>query len=84
MDSTQEIDSTDRRILRALQRAGRQSFVDLAAEIGLTESPCLRRVKRLEETGVISGYAAELSQRSLGLDDAITSPLFFLVLEGAF
>ena len=68
MDSTQEIDSTDRRILRALQRAGRQSFVDLAAEIGLTESPCLRRVKRLEETSVISGYAAELSQRSLGLD----------------
>lgn len=67
-ESATELDSIDRRILRALQRAGRQSFVELAAEVGLTESPCLRRVKRLEEAGVIAGYAAGLDQRSLGLD----------------
>lgn len=63
-----ELDATDRRILRVIQGAGRISFVDLAGEIGLSESPCFRRVKRMETEGVIAGYAAELDQRHLGLE----------------
>ncbi len=46
---------------------GRISNVDLAERVGLSESPCFRRVRRLEEKGVISGYQARLDQRKLGL-----------------
>lgn len=67
-DDARPLDATDRRILRTLQGAGRISFVDLAAEVGLSESPCFRRVKRMEEDGVITGYAAEVDQRRLDLD----------------
>ena len=67
-ESSPELDAVDRRILRVVQAAGRISFVELATAIGLSESPCFRRVKRMESTGVISGYAAEVDQRHLGLD----------------
>lgn len=65
----QTLDATDYRILRALQRNGRMSNVELANEVGLSPSPCLRRVKLLEESGVISDYAAILdgSKLELGL-----------------
>lgn len=62
------LDALERRILTALQTAGRMSNVELAQHIGLSESPCLRRVKQLEEAGIIAGYAAVVDQRKLGLD----------------
>jgi Lrp/AsnC family transcriptional regulator, leucine-responsive regulatory protein len=61
------IDATDRRILGALQRDGRMSNVALAEEVNLSPSPCLRRLKRLEESGVIAGYRAVLDRRRVGL-----------------
>lgn len=54
------------RILDALQRNGRLSNVDLAEQVGLSPSPCLRRVRDLEEDGYIQGYAAILDRRKLG------------------
>jgi Lrp/AsnC family leucine-responsive transcriptional regulator len=63
----EEIDSTDLRILRALQRDGRMPNVALAEEVNLSPSPCLRRLKRLEDRGVIAGYRAVLDRRRVGL-----------------
>ena len=54
-------------ILRTLQADGRISNVDLAERVGLSESPCFRRVKQLESANVIRGYSARLDQRALGL-----------------
>lgn len=62
-----EYDRTERRILEVLQQHGRMSNVELAQAVGLSESPCLRRVRSLEETGVIAGYGARLDQRLVGL-----------------
>lgn len=56
------------RILRVLQQQGRISNVELANRVGLSESPCLRRVRMLEESGVILGYGAVVDRRKLGLD----------------
>ncbi|MGR6466383.1 Lrp/AsnC family transcriptional regulator [Rhizobium sp. PAMB 3182] len=60
------LDAIDRRILRVLQRNARISNVDLAKEVGLSPSPCLRRVKLLEEAGVISRYVAVLDPEKVG------------------
>lgn len=62
-----KLDAYDRRILNALQRDGRLTNVQLADEIGLSASPCLRRVRHLEDTGVIRGYQAALDAETLGL-----------------
>lgn len=67
MPDTPTLDTTDRQILRHLQADGRQSNVALAEAIGLSESPTFRRVRQLEERGLISGYAALVDQRRLGL-----------------
>jgi Lrp/AsnC family transcriptional regulator, leucine-responsive regulatory protein len=61
------LDAIDKRILRILQRNGRMSNVDLANEVGLSPSPCLRRVRLLEESGIIDRYAAVLNGAKLGL-----------------
>ncbi|MFT8245881.1 Lrp/AsnC family transcriptional regulator [Roseomonas sp. BN140053] len=61
------LDRTDRLILRALQRDGRLSGVALAAAVGLSPTPCARRVKRLEDAGVISRYAAVVDPARVGL-----------------
>ncbi|CAM4071740.1 Lrp/AsnC family transcriptional regulator [Paracidovorax anthurii] len=61
-----EFDALDRRILRALQRNGRLQNVDLAREVGLSPSPCLRRVKLLEDAGVIQRYVAVLDPGRIG------------------
>jgi len=61
------LDRYDRRILEILQEEGRISNQDLAEKIGLSPSPCLRRVRTLEESGLISGYRAMLDARKLGL-----------------
>ena len=60
------LDQTDRRILAALQRNGRLSNVELAEEVGLSPSPCLRRVRQLEQAGFIDRYVALLNPRKLG------------------
>ncbi|MGB0632556.1 MAG: Lrp/AsnC family transcriptional regulator [Alphaproteobacteria bacterium] len=61
-----QLDVFDRRILDQLQRNGRISNVDLAKAVGLSPSPCLRRVRDLEDAGVIDRYAAILNQGSAG------------------
>ena len=62
-----ELDDIDRRILKALQGEGRLPMVDLAERVGLSPTPCQRRVKRLEQEGVIDRYAALVSPPALGL-----------------
>ncbi|WP_390959960.1 Lrp/AsnC ligand binding domain-containing protein [Pseudomonas moorei] len=62
-----KLDNYDRAILEALQRDGRLTNVELAEEIGLSASPCLRRVRNLEEAGVIRGYQATLDAEVVGL-----------------
>ncbi len=61
------IDRRDTEILAALQQDGRLSVVELAERIGLSPTPCARRVRQLEEAGVILGYTAVVEPRSLGL-----------------
>lgn len=61
-------DRFDRQILEILQENGRISNQELADRIGLSPSPCLRRVKALEDSGVIAGYRAHLDAQRLGLD----------------
>jgi len=62
-----ELDDIDRRIVAALQSEGRLPIVDLAERVGLSATPCQRRVKRLEEEGVITRYAALISPAALGM-----------------
>jgi DNA-binding Lrp family transcriptional regulator len=64
---TISLDAIDRRILERLQQDGRLSNAELAEKVGLSSSPCWRRVKALEEAKVITGYAAMLDARSVGL-----------------
>lgn len=61
-----EFDRTDRHILRLLQTDGRMSNADLAERVHLSPSACLRRVKRLEEDGLIEGYRMLLNQQAIG------------------
>lgn len=61
------LDKTDRKILAVLQADGRLSNQDVAEQVSLSPSPCLRRVKRLEEAGVIRQYVALLDPEKIGL-----------------
>jgi Lrp/AsnC family leucine-responsive transcriptional regulator len=65
------LDVLDRRILEVLQEDGRIANNALAQAVGLSPSPCLRRVKRLEELGYIEGYRAVLSRERLGLGTTV-------------
>jgi DNA-binding Lrp family transcriptional regulator len=60
------VDRTDRAIIDQLRRDGRLSNTELADRVGLTPSPCLRRVRHLEETGVILGYHARVEPGAIG------------------
>src|SRR4051794_23720824 len=60
------VDEIDRHILRELQQDGRLTNQELAQRVGLTPSPCLRRVRQLEEDGVIRGYRAVVDAASIG------------------
>ena len=62
-----QLDEIDLRILEALEADGRLTNVQLADRIGLSPSPCLRRVKRLESEGVIEGYGAKINRTKVGL-----------------
>jgi len=61
------LDAIDRRILAALVKDGRMSTIELADKVGLSATPCSRRIRQLEEAGVIKGYAAEVDPAALGL-----------------
>ena len=63
-----KFDRYDSRILSALQRNGRLSVVELAESIGLSPTPCARRIKALESSGAIEGYAAILNPARVGLE----------------
>lgn len=62
-----DLDSVDRRILQVLQAHGRSTYDELAAQVGLSASATLRRVKQLEEGGVITGYVALVAPERVGL-----------------
>ncbi|HWI85092.1 MAG TPA: Lrp/AsnC family transcriptional regulator [Sphingomonas sp.] len=66
MAAAATIDELDRSILEILQEEGRITNVELASRVGLTAPPCLRRMRALEEAGVIRGYHAELDAGQLG------------------
>ena len=61
------MDSKDRQIIRALQAHGRMTNQDLAERVNLSPSPCLRRLRILEESGAIQGYSAEVDAKAYGL-----------------
>ncbi|CAM3201908.1 Lrp/AsnC family transcriptional regulator [Sphingomonas zeae] len=64
---TKGMDTKDRQIVRLLQQDGRLTNQDLAERVGLSPSPCLRRVRLLEQAGVIQGYGAIVDQQRYGL-----------------
>jgi len=61
------MDSKDRHIIRALQQDGRMSNQDLAEKVNLSPSPCLRRLRNLEKSGVIQGYSVDVDSKAYGL-----------------
>src|ERR1700739_456512 len=65
-ESTRGLDKLDRHILRILQREGRISMKDLGDRVGLSVTPCIERVKRMERDGVITGYHARVNPAELG------------------
>jgi Lrp/AsnC family transcriptional regulator, leucine-responsive regulatory protein len=67
MKDAVELDSLDQRIVMALEQNGRLSYEELGGKVGLSASAALRRVKRLEEAGVIAGYVALISAKKIGL-----------------
>lgn len=74
------MDRIDRKIIAELQADGRLSLTELADKVGLSLSPCHRRVKSLEETGIISGYRAQVDTARLGLSFSV---IVFVSLEKA-
>jgi Lrp/AsnC family leucine-responsive transcriptional regulator len=62
-----QLDAIDRKILTLLQKDGRLSIADIAEKVGLSSSPCLRRIRFLEQAGVIARYVAVLDQQAVGL-----------------
>ncbi len=65
--TNKSLDAVDQRILQALQEDGRLTATDLAERVGITTSPCLRRLRILEEAGIIRGYTALVDQTKIGL-----------------
>lgn len=62
-----QITAIDRKILRALQEDGRMTIQAIADRVGLSASPCLRRIRQMETAGVIAAYAAVIDQKAVGL-----------------
>jgi len=62
-----ELTSIDRKILRALQGDGRMTIQAIAEQVGLSPSPCLRRIRQMEQNGVIAAYSAVVDQEAVGL-----------------
>jgi Lrp/AsnC family leucine-responsive transcriptional regulator len=61
------LDKADRRLLNAIQQDGRMTIVELSEQVGLSQTPCLRRLRKLEADGVITGYNARIDQDKVGL-----------------
>jgi DNA-binding Lrp family transcriptional regulator len=61
------MDSKDRQIIRALQSDGRMTNQDLAERVNLSPSPCLRRLRNLEKSGIIRGYSVDVDSKAYGL-----------------
>ena len=78
-----EIDRIDRAMLVALQQDGRMSVAKLAERVGLSETPCARRLKRLENDGYIDGYRAVLSRKALELGVVAFAQVRFSVHDRA-
>lgn len=74
------MDRLDRKILAELQKDGRLSLTDLGERVGLSLSPCHRRVRALEESGAIRGYRAQLDNAVLGLN--FSALVFATLREG--
>lgn len=68
MSNMADINTIDKKILRELQKDGRITYAELARRVGLSTSPCLERVKRMEREGIIKGYTALLNPAYLGAD----------------
>ena len=68
MDSSYQLSTIDKKILRELQKDGRITFSELAKRVGLSTSPCLERVRRMERDGVINGYTTLLNPSFLDAD----------------
>ena len=66
--SRSEIDEIDQRIIDALMRDGRKTITDLSVQVGLSKTPCAARVRRMEQVGIIRGYAAYVDAAKLGRD----------------
>jgi Lrp/AsnC family leucine-responsive transcriptional regulator len=62
-----ELSAVDRKILRALQEDGRMTVQAIADRVGLSASPCLRRIRQLEAAGIITAYSATVDQKAVGL-----------------
>lgn len=62
-----ELTGIDRRILRALQEDGRMTIQAIADRVGLSASPCLRRIRQMEDAGIIAAYSAVVDQKAVGL-----------------
>lgn len=67
MTGSSALDRTDLRLLALLQRDGRATNADIAAQVNLSPSACLRRIQRLEATAVIAGYAARVDPKAIGM-----------------
>ena len=67
MTESPTLDRIDLRLLALLQRDGRATNADIAAQVNLSPSACLRRIQRLEATGVIAGYAARVDPKAIGM-----------------
>ncbi len=68
-----DFDDTDLRILRVMQTDGSLSVSDVAARVGLSQSPCSRRIARLQETGILRGKNIELDRRKLGFQAVVVA-----------
>lgn len=69
--ANRELDQSDRRILRALQENARLTVAQVAEKAGLSQTPCWNRLKRLESSGVISGYVALVDQAKIGYPETV-------------
>lgn len=70
-DGNRALDEADRKILRAIQDDARLTISQIAEKVGLSNTPCWNRLKRLEAEGFIDGYVAILNQRQLGYPDTV-------------
>jgi Lrp/AsnC family leucine-responsive transcriptional regulator len=71
IEKASALDLVDRKILSALRADGRLTMSELAAKVGLSQSPCWTRVKRLEASGAIEGYVALLDHKSIGVPNIV-------------